>query len=145
MDVRPLSTGSLQLGDLVDRVANIASQQDAKGIESAREAIERGEQAEAAKQLEALFATLLVKEMRRALPKGFFGQGAGADIYEGWLDEHVGSVLAQDGALSLAGMIKANLGNDSDETVEAPEKAIGSLNRDAERAELGRLDKGRDR
>ena len=74
----------------------------------------RGEDADAAaKQLEGLFATMLVREMRRALPEdggGFFGEGSHSEVYEGWLDEHVGNVLARDGALGLAGMIKTNLG-----------------------------------
>ena len=64
---------------------------------------------EAAEMLEGLFATMLVREMRRALPEGFFGKGAGADVYEGWLDEHIGTALARDGALDLAGMVKTNL------------------------------------
>ena len=68
-----------------------------------------GKAVDAAEQLEALFATMLVREMRRALPEGFFGGGSGADIYEGWLDEHIGSTLARDGALNLAGMVKAQL------------------------------------
>jgi Rod binding domain-containing protein len=65
---------------------------------------------EAAQQLEGLFATMLVREMRRAVPEGFFGEGSHAEVYEGWLDEHVGSALARDGALHLAGMIRTNLG-----------------------------------
>ena len=73
----------------------------------------RGADAEtAAQKFEALFATMLVREMRRALPEGFFGGGSGAEIYDGWLDEHVGKALARDGALHLAGMIKTNLARD---------------------------------
>ena len=70
---------------------------------------------EAAKKFEALFATMLVREMRRSLPDGFFGGGSGAEIYEGWLDEHVGATLARDGALQLAGMIKTQLGREATE------------------------------
>lgn len=130
--------GGMRLGDLTDRVANISLQRAAAGVESAREALERGDEAEAAKQLEALFATLLVKEMRRALPGGFFGQGAGADIFEGWLDEHIGSILAQDGALGIAGMIKASM---SDAAGEADQ----SGNSDEARAPISRIEKGDDR
>jgi len=64
---------------------------------------------DAAEKLEGLFATMLVKEMRSALSGGFFGEGSAGDIYGGWFDEHVGKALARDGALNLAGMIKANL------------------------------------
>lgn len=64
----------------------------------------------AGERLEALFATLLVKELRRGLPnEGFFGGGAGADTYNGWLDEHLGEALAAAGALDLAGRVKAAL------------------------------------
>ena len=65
--------------------------------------------AEAAAQMERLFATLLVKEMRRALPNGFFGKGAGTDIFEGWLDEHLGNSLSQSGALDMAGRIRLSI------------------------------------
>lgn len=74
---------------------------------------------EAANKLEGLFATMLVKEMRNALSTGFFGDGSAGDIYGGWFDEHVGAALARDGALNLAGMIKANL---SSKAATAPEE-----------------------
>jgi len=64
---------------------------------------------EAADKMEALFATLLVKELRRALPNGFFGSGIGADTFEGWLDEHLGQSLADSDSLGLAGQIKVGL------------------------------------
>ena len=69
------------------------------------------EEAESAgREMEALFATLLVKEMRRALPEGgFFGAGIGADTFNGWMDEFMGAELAEAGALELAGMVKAAL------------------------------------
>jgi Rod binding domain-containing protein len=67
--------------------------------------------AEAAQKLEALFATLLVKELRKALPDGFFGKGVGADTFNGWFDQHVGEELADSGALRLAGMLKASIGS----------------------------------
>ena len=65
---------------------------------------------EAAKKMEALFATILVKELRRAMPEGgFFGDGPGADTYNGWFDEHLGAELANSGSLDLAGMVKTAL------------------------------------
>ena len=59
--------------------------------------------------LASLFATLLVKELRRALPNGFFGKGVGSDTFEGWLDEHLGQALADSDSLGLAGEIKVGL------------------------------------
>ena len=64
---------------------------------------------EAAEKMEALFATLLVRELRRALPDGFFGKSAGADTFEGWFDQHLGQALADSDALGLAGQIKVSL------------------------------------
>jgi Rod binding domain-containing protein len=81
------------------------------------------EAAEAAERLEGLFASMLVKEMRSSLSDGFFGEGSSGDIYGGWFDEHVGKSLARDGALNLAGMIKANLYAKTSEAAETTEKA----------------------
>ena len=63
--------------------------------------------AQAAKKFEALFATLLVKEMRKALPDGFFGGEAEGDIYAGWFDEHIGETIARNGGLHLAETVQA--------------------------------------
>ena len=77
---------------------------------AALEGVRKGDAEHAAKKLESLFATMLVREMRRAVPEGFCGQGSGADVYEGGLAEHGGEALARDGALNLAGMVKTQLG-----------------------------------
>lgn len=76
----------------------------------AQDSADAGEAKLAADKFEALLATTLVKEMRKSLPDGFFGDGAGSDVFEGWLDEHVGKALASSGALDLAGMIKTGIG-----------------------------------
>ena len=68
--------------------------------------------AEAAEMFEALLATMLVKEARRSLGEGgFFGEGVGADIFNGWLDQHVGQALADGWDLDLAGMVRTGLIN----------------------------------
>jgi Rod binding domain-containing protein len=66
---------------------------------------------QAAKMFEELLATMLVREMRRGLEGGFFGGGAGSDIYEGWLDENVGRELSRSHALDLAQAIRLSLGS----------------------------------
>lgn len=66
--------------------------------------------AQAGRQLESLFARLLVRELRRALPEGPFGGGAGADVFEGWFDEHLGNALVERDALGLAGLVKTGIG-----------------------------------
>ena len=65
---------------------------------------------EAVDAFQKLLATQLVKEMRRTLPDGLFGGGAGADIYESWFDQHVAQALSDTDALGLAGMLKTSLG-----------------------------------
>ena len=64
---------------------------------------------ETARKFEEVIATMLVKEMRQALPNGFFGGGIGSDTFEGWLDKNLGESLASNWDLDLAGMIKAGL------------------------------------
>jgi Rod binding domain-containing protein len=70
----------------------------------------RGTPAEAAKEFERLFATLLVKEMRATLPEGFFGEGAGSDVFDGWFDEHLGSALAEGQGLGMRVALERDLG-----------------------------------
>ena len=72
------------------------------------ESIQRGASPqEAGRKLAALFATMLMRELRRSLPnEGFFGEGPGADIYNGWFDQHIADALSASGALELAGMLK---------------------------------------
>lgn len=60
-------------------------------------------------QFSKLLATMLVKEMRQALPEGFFGEGAGSDIFDGWLDEHLGTAIADRDGLHLENMIAHSL------------------------------------
>jgi Rod binding domain-containing protein len=62
-----------------------------------------------AKKFESVFSTMLVKEMRRSLSNGFFGEGADGDIYSGWLDEHVGQALADRDALHMREMIERSV------------------------------------
>lgn len=66
-------------------------------------------EAEAAKKLQAVFTTMLVKEMRKSLPEGFFGEGPQGDIYSGWLDEHVGQSLADRDTLHMQELVSRSL------------------------------------
>jgi Rod binding domain-containing protein len=56
-----------------------------------------------------LLATMLVKEMRQALPQGFFGEGPGSDIFDGWLDDHLGSALAARDGLRIEELIAQSM------------------------------------
>ncbi|MBK7642609.1 MAG: rod-binding protein [Planctomycetes bacterium] len=65
----------------------------------------------AAKRLESLFATMLVKEMRSTQSEtGMFGSGTSADVYGGWFDQFLGEVLSKHGELHLADSINRSLG-----------------------------------
>lgn len=82
---------------------------------------------EAADRFQHLLSTMLVREIRKTLPEGFFGGGVGADTYDGWMDDHLGRVLADQNALGLAGLIKSSLPTGSqpqaDQDVATPEGA----------------------
>lgn len=69
-----------------------------------------GKDAQAARKFEALFASMLISEMRKSMPEGFFGDASGSDVYGQWFDRHMGEAIADDGGLGLAGMLKAQLG-----------------------------------
>jgi len=72
--------------------------------------LERDRAREAGQGVERIFATLLAKELRKALPnEGFFGESAGADVFNGWLDEFLGERLAQDGVLGLGARVQSEL------------------------------------
>lgn len=107
--------GSLSLTGAVDlgRAEMLASSRSRSLTDAATRAAAAGRDEEAAERFEALFATQLVKELRRALPEGSFFQGAGADTYDSWLDQHLGDALASSDSLGLAGMIKTALARSS--------------------------------
>ena len=86
-------------GAQIDRLAQGAKSLAAKSKGDAQSA------AEVPEQFSKLLATMLVKEMRQALPEGFFGEGTGSDIFDGWLDEHLGAALAQRDGLRIEGML----------------------------------------
>lgn len=66
-------------------------------------------QGEAAERFQALFATMIVREIRRTLPNGFFGGGVGSDTFDSWLDDQLGQTLTESDSLGLAGMLKASI------------------------------------
>ncbi|MCA8980862.1 MAG: hypothetical protein H6831_11760 [Planctomycetes bacterium] len=102
---------------------NISSTQGDQSLGRAKELAARLERAEAdsgektkvAEEFSALLGTMLVKELRKSLPEGFFGQGPGSDIMDGWLDEHIGRSLSSGWDLDIAGMVKVGLEHTSEE------------------------------
>jgi Rod binding domain-containing protein len=64
----------------------------------------------AAKGLESLFASLLIKQMRQTLePETMFGAGDSSDILGGLFDFTLGQHLVQGEGLGLAAMIRQQL------------------------------------
>jgi Rod binding domain-containing protein len=61
------------------------------------------------KQFEALLSSLLVKEVRSTLENGFFGESTGADTFNGWIDDHVGRMIAERGDLGLARVVDGEI------------------------------------
>ncbi len=102
------SSSVLDLGAGIQARA-ILQQSQANSVESLRDASANEAPAVAAKKFESLLATQLVKEMRRSLGDGFFGEGPQADVYSGWLDQFLGEALARDGGLHLADGVRRSL------------------------------------
>jgi Rod binding domain-containing protein len=105
MDAGEILSGTFDASHLR---ANALEQADlkAKAVDAANE----GRPEEAAKAFEGILARLLVKEMRRGLTEGVFGEGSGSDVFESWFDEHIGKSLAESNALGIAGIVKTGLG-----------------------------------
>jgi Rod binding domain-containing protein len=99
---------SLQLPIGVDAARMHAAETLRTRAESARKSPTE-DAGDAAKKFQSVFSTLLVREMRRSLSTGFFGEGADGDIYSGWLDEHVGESLAERDALHMRDMIQRSV------------------------------------
>ncbi len=60
-------------------------------------------------QLEGVFFSLFVKEMRKTMTDGsLFGEGPGAETYEGFFDQMMGESLGQSGGLGIAEMVVRN-------------------------------------
>ena len=92
---------------------DIQTQSAARALESqiagARRAAQGGDVDAAALAFEELLATMLVRELNKTLPEGFFGEGVGSDTFNGWLEEHLGSALADTQALGIAESVRASL------------------------------------
>lgn len=115
---------SMNTGDLQKAQAPALASADDARLASVRRAADKGDTKQTAKEFEKLFAVMLVRELRRSMPESPFGEGAGADVYEGWFDEHLGSSLAQRDVLGIARMVGTSLGRTqaARDAAEAAEK-----------------------
>jgi len=112
MDSLSLNIGSVQGNQSLDRAKMLSER-----LKNAEDQV--GESQVVADEFSALLGTMLVKELRKSLPEGFFGEGPGSDIMNGWLDEHVGKSLADGWDLDIAGMVRVGLEQDAAEGGEA--------------------------
>jgi Rod binding domain-containing protein len=64
--------------------------------------------AEVAKEFEAVFSSMLVKQMRESLTEGMFGSDSG-DVYGGLFDLFLGRHMAEAQPIGIDKMVKAYL------------------------------------
>jgi len=102
--------GSLASSTDLDRAVSAAAKVKASASDKTGATEKAREVDDAAKRFEELLSTMLVRELRRGVEQGFFGEGAGADVFEGWLDEHLGRSLAREGVFDLAQAVRVSLG-----------------------------------
>jgi Rod binding domain-containing protein len=119
----------MQVGDLQKPLRSpFAPLSDAR-LEDARRAAQAGGTAESARQFEQLFATMLVRELRRSMPQSPFGQGPGAEVYEGWFDEHLGRALALQDALGISRLVGRSLVEGEPDAVTSAPTSLAELRR----------------
>ena len=113
-----LMSNSLPLSPATDGEAksSLASPQDA---------------ARAAQDFEGVFASLMLKEMRKTLEPGtMFGEDSG-DVYGGLFDLYLGQQMTQSGGFGLARMIRESLERSQS---ASHQKSTGAVRTDAANA-----------
>ena len=88
------------------RVADLAAK--ARGVKAEGKSADARKGEEAAKAFEGYFNMVLVKQLRKSLPEGFFS-GTGSDVYGSWFDQYVGQTLAERNGLGIGDMIRDSL------------------------------------
>ena len=63
---------------------------------------------EAARSFEAVFASLLIKEMRNTLSDGFFGSEQ-SDVLGGLFDQYIGEAISEGQGLGIKQLVLAHL------------------------------------
>ncbi len=77
------------------------------------QALQQHREKVATKELEKLFASLLVKEMRKSVKEdGLFGSGPDAELYQDFMDETMSSAIADGGHFGIAKMAENQLRRD---------------------------------
>jgi len=77
------------------------------------QALQQHRESVATKELEKLFASLLVKEMRKSVKEdGLFGSGPDAQLYQDFMDESMTAAIADGGHFGIAKMAETQLRRD---------------------------------
>lgn len=77
------------------------------------QALQKHKERVATKELEKLFASLLVNEMRKSVKEGgLFGSGPDAQLYQDFMDETLTSAIADGGHFGIAKIAEAQLQRD---------------------------------
>lgn len=63
---------------------------------------------EVAKSFEAVFASMLIKEMRNTLSEGLFGS-EGSDVFGGLFDLHIGNAMTEGRGLGIKELVLSQL------------------------------------
>ncbi len=76
---------------------------------AARQKIDSQDPEKVAKDFEGVFASMMLKEMRKSLePGSLFGDDSN-DVYGGLFDQHIGQHISESGGFGLAKMIRESL------------------------------------
>lgn len=121
----PVEFPNLQGGQL----QQIMLQQGQGGLERARQAAAKtgDEKAlrKASQDFEAVFVNLLLKEMRKGMPKGgVFERSMAREWFEGMLDEAVAKEVSQGPGIGLAGPIYEQMRQTADKAAKGAAAAL---------------------
>jgi flagellar protein FlgJ len=82
---------------------------------------------EMAKEFEAMFLSLLLKEMRQALEPGGLFPGDTGDVQGGLFDLYMSKHLADAGGVGLAAALERQIQQDANANVIRPKASFGSV------------------
>lgn len=120
----------MQSDSMIAQASSLARPDELAQATAAGDRARAGKVDEAAQRFEELLATMLVREMRRGVEQGFFGEGAGSDVFEGWLDETLGRSLARDNIFDLAQSVRVSLGGGAHAQASPGDTTQGPTNKE---------------
>ena len=80
-----------------------------------------------AKDFESVFASMILKEMRKSLePGAMFGEDSG-DVYGGMFDQFLGEHISEAGGFGLAKMVRESLARTQFDSIAQPSSQLKGL------------------